>query len=445
MSEGARTSADSPQQTLARPTEFRGVGLHTGHETTFKFLPAPPDHGIRIVRVDLPAKPEIQVCPENARLDVGALRRTVIQAGEAEIHTVEHVLSALAGLGIDNVRIEANGLEAPEPSDGSARAVVEVLKAAGLEAQARPRRPFVIEEPIALADGDTQILGLPHDGLRLSFTIQYANPLIGTQHLSLEVDPEVYAREIAPARTFALWEDVEKLRAAGMIQGGSLKNAVVVKGSEVLSEEGLRYPDEFVRHKLLDLLGDLSLLGRPIRGHIHAIKSGHGSNVRFVQRLAESQRGPALYDRLLGTTHFDINQILNIMPHRYPMLLVDRILLLEPARRVIGLKSVTINEPFFVGHFPGHPIMPGVLILEAMAQAGGVLLLHTVDDPSSKLMYFLGIDNARFRRPVMPGDQMIFDLTMGKLKGRICRMDGKAYVRGALVAEAEFMSTIVDR
>lgn len=435
----------SNQRTLRRETSFKGVGIHTGVECSFRFLPAPPNSGIVIVRTDLPGRPEIAVRPENARLDTGALRRTVIRQGEAEIHTIEHVLSALHGLGIDNVRIESDGMEAPEPSDGSARAVALALQEAGIEEQPAAREPFVVTEPIVWSSGDTQIVATPHEGFRLSCTIKYDNPVIGAQHLSVEITPESYCAEIAPARTFALWEDVEQLRQAGLIRGGTLHNAVVVRGSEVLTEGGLRFPDEFVRHKLLDLLGDLSLLGRPIRGHIHAVRSGHGTNVRFVQQMAASLDGPALYERLMGETYFDISKVLEIMPHRYPLLLVDRILLLQPGRRVIGQKCVTINEPFFQGHFPGHPIMPGVLILEAMAQAGGVLLLHTVDDPSSKLMYFLGIDNARFRRPVLPGDQLVFDLTMGKLKGRICRMDGKAYVRGALVAEAEFMSTIVDR
>jgi UDP-3-O-[3-hydroxymyristoyl] N-acetylglucosamine deacetylase / 3-hydroxyacyl-[acyl-carrier-protein] dehydratase len=288
-------------------------------------------------------------------------------------------------------------------------------------------------------------VGLPHDGLRISFTIQYEHPLLGSQHRTLEITPEVFLREIAPARTFVLYRDVEALRAAGMIKGGTARNAVVVKDDEIVCEGPLRFPDEFVRHKILDLLGDLSLIGRPVQGHIIAQRSGHDTNVGFVRSLVNAQPGDASYDHLLGYVHYDITAIERIMPHRYPMLLVDRILLLEERKRVVGLKNVTVNEPFFVGHFPGHPIMPAVLIVEAMAQAGGVLLLHTVDDPDNKLVYFMGIDNAKFRRPVLPGDQLIFDLEMVRLKSSICKMTGRCFVRGQLVAQADLLSKIVER
>lgn len=440
-----KSETTNPQCTLARTATFSGVGIHTGERATLTFHPAPADHGVVFVRTDLPGSPPIKVEPGAAKLSASGMRRTILSAGVAEVHTAEHVLSALSGIGVDNCLIEIDAMEAPEPEDGSSLPIVRALREAGLRTEDTPRRPFVIEEPIAFQDGSTHLLALPHEGFRLSFTIVYDNPLIGTQHASFELTPEVYEREIAPARTFALWEDIERLRAAGMIRGGTLQNAVVVQGDRLLDSQVLRFPDEFVRHKLLDFLGDLSLLGRPIRGHLHAVRSGHDTNVRFVQKLAEAMNGPRAYERFIDQPQFDINAIERIMPHRYPFLLVDRILLLEPARRVVGMKNVTINEPFFEGHFPGHPIMPGVLLLEAMAQAGGVLLLHTVEDPTSKLMYFLGIDNARFRRPVRPGDQLIFVLELVKLKGRICRMDGKAYVRGVLVAEAEFLSQVVDR
>ncbi len=433
------------QKTLKRAATLTGVGLHTGETTTYRFLPAPPDTGVRIVRMDLPGQPEILVGPAAARLDSRDLRRTVLRAGEAEAHTVEHVLSALVGLEIDNVRIEASGLEAPEPPDGSARAIVDCLLEAGTETQEAPRRFLEVREAVSFEEGPVQLHVLPHDGLRISFTIDYDNPLVGTQYLCIDLDPETYRREIAPARTFAFYEDVEQLRAAGMIRGGTLQNAVVVKDAEILSDEALRFRDEFVRHKILDLLGDLALLGQPLRGHVHAVRSGHSTNARFVQKLWESLEGPARHAALLQQVHFDINDIERIMPHRYPFLLVDKILRLEPGRQVVGLKNVTMNEPFFVGHFPGHPIMPGVLLLEAMAQTGGVLLLYTVAEPEKYLVYFMAIDNARFRRPVLPGDQVVFEMDMAKLKGRICRMKGRAYVRGVLVCEAEFMSSIVDR
>lgn len=433
------------QRTIRRPVSFAGVGLHTGERTTLTFRPAPPSAGVRFVRNDLPGGPGIRVCPENARHDVAELRRTVLREGDAEVHTVEHVLGTVSGLQIDNLTIEVDGLELPEPEDGSARALVETLLSAGFERQDAPREFLPIHSPVSLQEGRTQMVGVPHEGYQISFTIQYPNPLIGTQHIDVEITPETFAEEIAPARTFALFEDLEKLKQAGMIRGGTLENAVVVQGDRILNEEGLRFPDEFVRHKVLDLMGDLCLLGRPLRGHVLSVRSGHGSNVRFVQKLNEATRGPGAYDRLLDEVHFDINAISRIMPHRYPFLLVDRILYLEDRKRVVGLKNVTINEPFFDGHFPGHPIMPAVLILEAMAQVGGVLLLNTVDDPDSKLVYFIAIDNAKFRRPVLPGDQLILDLELVRLKRRICQMSAKGFVRGNLVAEADLMSTIVDR
>jgi UDP-3-O-[3-hydroxymyristoyl] N-acetylglucosamine deacetylase / 3-hydroxyacyl-[acyl-carrier-protein] dehydratase len=433
------------QKTIQRPVSFTGVGLHTGGKNTITFQPAPAGSGLRFVRIDLPGAPEIVVCPQNARHDTQGLRRTILANGPAEVHTVEHVLASVMGLGLDNLRMEIDGLEAPEPSDGSARAIAETLRTAGVEDQGLPREWIEIREPVSLQENGVQIVAVPHEGLRLSFTIQYDNPLIGTQYRSLEITPETFLREIAPARTFALYEDVEKLRAAGMIQGGSLQNAVVVRGHEIMNAEGLRYPDEFVRHKILDLLGDLALLGRPVRGHVISVRSGHTSNVAFVRRLAGRDTGVEDYERLMDRCHFDITAIERIMPHRYPMLLVDRILLLEERRRVVGIKNVTINEPFFVGHFPDHPIMPAVLILEAMAQVGGILLLNTVANPESKLVYFMAIDKAKFRRPVRPGDQLVFDLELVRLKGRICQMNGKGYVRGTLVAEAELLSTIVDK
>jgi UDP-3-O-[3-hydroxymyristoyl] N-acetylglucosamine deacetylase / 3-hydroxyacyl-[acyl-carrier-protein] dehydratase len=433
------------QRTIRHPVSFRGKGLHTGIEATLVFVPAPAGHGLRFARTDLPGSPEIPVRPENARADTQSLRRSILTAGNVEVHTVEHVLAAVGGMGIDNLRLELSALEAPEPPDGSCRTFAELLRAAGFEEQLVHREPLFVREPVSFREDGAQLLAVPHEGLRLSFTIQYDNPLVGTQYRSIDLDPETFLRDIAPARTFALWEDLEPLRQAGHIRGGTLQNAVVVRGDQILNEDGLRFPDEFVRHKILDLLGDLMILGRPLRAHVIAVRSGHASNVAFVRRLDAADRGAGGLDRLLDRCHFDIDAIMRIMPHRYPMLLLDRILLLEERRRVVGLKNVTINEPFFVGHFPSHPIMPAVLILEAMAQAGGILLLKTVGNPETKLVYFMSIDKAKFRKPVLPGDQLIFDLELVRLKSRICQMNGKAYVRGALVAEAQFLSTIVDR
>ena len=437
------------QRTLARVVSFEGVGLHTGQPCHVEFRPAAPGTGVRFVRTDLPGQPEIPVAPKFARADTDQMRRTVLRNGEAEVHTVEHILAAVAGLEIDNLVIALDAQEPPEPADGSARPYVRLFQEAGLVEQAAQRRYFRVSEPIRYEENGVILVALPHDGLRVTFTIEYENAWRGTQYATYDINPDVFVREIAPARTFVLERDVEQLRARGMIQGGTLQNAVVVRPTGILNEEPLRFEDEFVRHKILDFLGDLYLLGRPARGHFISMKSGHATNVRFVQRLAAADGPGSLLPtgRANGSgagVPLDITAIQKIMPHRYPLLLVDRILSLEE-HQVIGIKNVTINEPFFVGHFPGHPIMPAVLIIEAMAQCGGVLLLNTVDRPKEKLVYFIGINNAKFRKPVRPGDQLRFELTLLRLKQRICKMEGKAYVDGDLVAEAELLSSIVDR
>ena len=441
------TSAN--QRTLARPVAFDGVGLHTGQACHVEFRPAPPGSGIKFVRTDLPGQPEIPVAPRFARADTDQMRRTVLRHGDAEVHTVEHILAAVAGLEIDNLVIALDAQEPPEPTDGSARPYVRLFQEAGLAEQGAPRRYFRVTEPVRYEENGVILVALPHDGLRVTFTIEYENAWRGTQYATYDINPDVFVREIAPARTFVLERDVEQLRSQGMIQGGTLQNAVVVRPTGILNEEPLRFEDEFVRHKILDFLGDLYLLGRPARGHFISMKSGHATNVRFVQRLAAADAPGSLLpagraNGSGGGIPLDITAIQKIMPHRYPFLLVDRILSLEQ-HRVVGIKNVTINEPFFAGHFPGHPIMPAVLIIEAMAQCGGVLLLNTVDRPKEKLVYFIGIDNAKFRKPVRPGDQLRFELTLLRLKQRICKMEGKAYVDGDLVAEAELLSSIVDR
>jgi UDP-3-O-[3-hydroxymyristoyl] N-acetylglucosamine deacetylase/3-hydroxyacyl-[acyl-carrier-protein] dehydratase len=431
------------QRTIAKPIAFEGVGLHTGLPCRVEFRPAPPDSGIRFIRLDLPGEPEIPVSPRYARVDTEEMRRTILKRGEAEVHTVEHILAAAAGL---------TAKEPAEPRDGSAAPYVRMFQEAGLVDQHVPRRYFRVNEPVRYEENGVVLVALPHDGLRITFTIEYDDAYLGTQHATYDIDRDVFVKEIAPARTFVLQRDVDALRARGMILGGTLQNAVVVQPTGILNQEPLRFENEFVRHKILDFLGDLYLLGQPALGHFVSIKSGHATNVRFVQRLAASQR-PVKAARAdkgngapgsRGPVELDITAIMKIMPHRYPFLLIDRILSLEE-NRVVGIKNVTINEPFFVGHFPGHPIMPAVLIIEAMAQCGGVLLLNSSYQPEEKLVYFIGIDRAKFRKPVRPGDQLRFELTLLRLKSRICKMEGKAYVDGDLVAEAELLSSIVDR
>jgi UDP-3-O-[3-hydroxymyristoyl] N-acetylglucosamine deacetylase/3-hydroxyacyl-[acyl-carrier-protein] dehydratase len=432
------------QRTVAKPISFDGVGLHTGERGRVTFRPAAADTGVRFVRADLPGRPEVQVRPENAHFDPTAGRRTILRQGGVQIHTMEHILAALAGLGIDNLEIELTTMEAPEPADGSAAPVARLLREAGIIDQEKPKRHIKVTKPVNWAEDGIELIALPYDGLRISFTIDYDHPRVGRQTLSLDIDETSFMEQIAPARTFVLERDIESLRHAGWIKGGRLESAVVVGNDGILNDEPLRYPDEFVRHKVLDLLGDLFLLGRPLLGHVIASRSGHQSHVMFVKRLKESLPLPG---RRAGAPpdEWDTTAIMDIMPHRYPFLLVDRITHIEEGLSIEGIKNVTINEPFFQGHFPGHPIMPAVLIIEAMAQVGGLLLLNSVDDPTDKLMYFMGIDGARFRRPVTPGDQLRFKVTLLKLKGTISKMRGEAFVQDQLVAEAELLATVVDK
>jgi UDP-3-O-[3-hydroxymyristoyl] N-acetylglucosamine deacetylase/3-hydroxyacyl-[acyl-carrier-protein] dehydratase len=433
------------QRTIGRPVEAHGFGLHTGSETTVRFVPAEPNTGIRFQRCDVAEKPIIPARIDFAQPRRADPRRTTLDNGIARVETVEHVLAAVNGLGIDNLLIELTAAEPCEP-DGSSKPFAILLREAGVVDQPELRHYFEVKGPISVQENGSQRILLPHDGLRVSFTIDYPNRLVGTQYASFDLDSDVFFNEIAPARTFALFEDVEPLRATGLIKGGSLANAVVVTPEGFKSEEPLRFENEFVRHKILDLIGDLTLLGMPLKGHLISVRGGHSLNVEFVRKLkAEAEKNYRWRVPGQKTISLDIEDILEIMPHRYPMLLVDRILELEDRKRVVGIKNVTLNEPFFQGHFPQHPIMPAVLIIEAMAQTGGVLLLNTVARPETKLMYFMGIDNAKFRRPVRPGDTLRFELDLVKLKKRYCKMSGKAFVGDELVAEAELLSTVVDR
>jgi UDP-3-O-[3-hydroxymyristoyl] N-acetylglucosamine deacetylase/3-hydroxyacyl-[acyl-carrier-protein] dehydratase len=433
-----------PQRTLREAVSFEGIGLHTGERGRVTFRPAPEGSGIRFVRTDLPNHPTIEVRPENARFDPKAGRRTILEQDGVQVHTMEHLLAAVSGLGLDNVIVETTSMEIPEPDDGSAGPIARRLMEAGFVDQDRPRRHLKVTRPVSWGQDGVELRAVPYRGLRITFTIDYDHPLIGRQTLSLDVNPENFLRDIAPARTFVLERDVEALRKCGWIKGGSMDRAVVVGERGILNPEPLRFPDEFVRHKILDLIGDLALLGGPLLGHVTAVRSGHQGHVAFVQQL---RRMLPLPGRRPGGSReeWDISAILEIMPHRYPFLLIDRIVRIDEGRSIDGLKNVTINEPFFQGHFPGHPIMPAVLILEAMAQVGGLLLLNSVEDPSGKLMYFMAIDGARFRRPVTPGDQIHFHLELLKFRGSTAKMRGEARVEGQLVAEAELLAMIVDR
>jgi UDP-3-O-[3-hydroxymyristoyl] N-acetylglucosamine deacetylase/3-hydroxyacyl-[acyl-carrier-protein] dehydratase len=432
------------QRTIKKSFTYSGIGLHTGKKVKTVFKPAPADNGIVFRRIDLDPPVEIPARVEFIHADE-IRRNTTITKNGADIHTVEHILAAASGLQIDNLLVEIDADEPPEPQDGSCSPLVEQLLGVGFENQGVPARYFKISTPVVHIEDDIELVAVPYDGFRISFTIDYDNPHIGTQYASYDLDPDVFIKEIAPSRTFALMSDVEMLKSQGLIKGGSLENAVVVEEKGIMNEGPLRFPDEFVRHKILDIIGDLTLVGAPIEGHVIAVRSGHQSNLRFAAKIGELVKQKE--KTAVGGTekYWDINIIKRIMPHRYPFLLVDRILELEDQKRVVGFKNVTINEPFFIGHFPGHPIMPAVLIIEAMAQVGGILLLSSVDTPENYLVYFIGIDKAKFRRPVVPGDQLRFELEMLSLKRRFCKMKGIAYVDGDVVAEAELTSSIVNR
>ncbi len=432
------------QRTVGSEVTSEGIGLHSGAPARMTFAPAPVNTGIIFVVPGPDGEVELPALVEHAVGTPDLVRATTLSKGGVTVHTVEHVLAALYGMGVTNCYIRLEGGEPPVIGCASSLPYVEMLDRAGLRDQGLPATYHRVMRPVSLCLGEAELSVEPAADFRVSFEIDYDDPLIGRQAASFEVRPWIFRREIAPARTYALMRDVEGLRQRGLARGGSLENALVFNDGVLEGGQTLRFPDECVRHKILDLLGDLALLGMPLQGHVRARLSGHAANVEFTRLLAKTERRmPRIYPPR-EPRHWDIASIIEIMPHRYPFLLVDRITELEPGKRVVGLKNVSINEPFFQGHFPGHPIMPGVLIIEAMAQVGGVLLLSSVEDPRGKLVYFSGIDAARFRQSVLPGDQLRFELELLKLRGPLCKMRGTGWVGDTLVAEAELMSTIVD-
>jgi UDP-3-O-[3-hydroxymyristoyl] N-acetylglucosamine deacetylase/3-hydroxyacyl-[acyl-carrier-protein] dehydratase len=427
------------RRTIAAETTLRGVGLHLGRECTLRFLPAPSGSGVRFRRTDVDGRPET---PAHARVAVAAERRTQLGEGAGALHTVEHVLAAVAGLGIDDLIVEMDSAE-PPIMDGSAEPFRAALVSAGLREQ--PGTPSVLRlrEPVRVVDGESVYVAHPADALEIEVKIDFPHPLIGAQDGKWTVTEETFARELSPARTFGMLDWVEGLRAKGLIQGASTANTIVLDATGVV-DTTLRWPDEFVRHKAMDVVGDLALAGARVQARITATKPSHRGTVTLLREMLAHALPPA------GTTTqenrvYDIEDLMKILPHRYPFLLVDRVLELEPQKRVVAIKNVTINEPFFQGHFPGHPIMPGVLIVEAMAQAGGVLLMGAVEDPESKVVYFMSIDNIKFRKPVKPGDQLRFEVELVQLRSKVARIKGVAKVDGAVVCEAEMAAMVRDR
>ncbi|MCU0625088.1 MAG: UDP-3-O-acyl-N-acetylglucosamine deacetylase [Gemmatimonadaceae bacterium] len=417
------------RRTVATSATVSGIGLHLGQPVTLRFDPAPAGEGITFRRSD---RADAAPIPAHARVATPAMLRTQLGEGDGAFHTVEHVLAAVGALRLDDLRIV---LDAPEPPvcDGSAVAFVDALRSAGLQEHGGAVRPLVLTERVAFSDGESRYEAEPADALELDVTIDFPHPLIGTQRIVLAVTPESFTRELAPARTFGFARDVAAMRAAGLALGGTTDNAVVLDEAGVVGTT-LRYPDEFVRHKALDCVGDLVLAGAPLRARVRAHRPSHRGTVLFVRELLRTAKEES--------TVLGIEEIMRILPHRYPFLLVDRIVEMEERTRVVGIKNVTINEPFFQGHFPGHPIMPGVLIVEAMAQVGGMLLLGSLDDPAANVVYFMSLDNVKFRKPVKPGDQLRFELTVTQIRGAVCKMHGKAFVDGEVVCEADMAAMV---
>lgn len=433
------------QHTLAKSASLEGTSLHTGEKVTLTLQPAPENFGFKFRRVDLEDKPFIDASVEKVQK---VERATTIADGGVNVHTVEHVLSALVGMGIDNAIIEMDANE-PPIADGSAMPFVELIKKAGIVTQNEYRKVFEVREPLHLESRDGSLLTIvPDKKFRISCT--HVGPQgRTTQFFSTEINPETYEKEIAAARTFVFYEDIAPLLEKGLIKGGTLESAVVVRGDTALSKHPLRFQEEFVRHKILDIVGDLSLFGRRITGHVIAVRPGHGPNTQLAKELLKSYNNmramvPPPVNLPSGEAVLDVKEVMGILPHRYPFLMVDRIVGFEGETKCTGVKNVSINEPFFQGHFPDHPIMPGVLQLEAMAQVASIQLLRAPEN-QGKIGYFLSADNVKWRRPVLPGDTLFIETELLKIKRSVAQARGRCIVNGQVVSEADLMFSLVDR
>ncbi|OWY24100.1 bifunctional UDP-3-O-[3-hydroxymyristoyl] N-acetylglucosamine deacetylase/3-hydroxyacyl-ACP dehydratase [Sphingobacteriales bacterium UPWRP_1] len=458
------------QQTIEQVVELSGIGLHSGKQATITFKPALPNHGIQFCRTDLPEKPCIKALAENV---VNTQRSTTVAHNHAQVITIEHVMAALSGLEIDNVLVEIDNEEVPI-LDGSALPFIQVLTRAGIVRQEAPREFISLDAPFRFTYTPTgsEYIVLPANAFEVTALIDYNSSVLGKQYATLTKMAK-FATEIAPARTFCFISEIEPLLQHNLIKGGSLNNAIVyldrqpdpellekiaqitglskvsVNTEGYLNNVDLYFDNEAARHKLLDVVGDVALLGAPLCGRIIAIKPGHAANVAFVKELKKELKKKAqntvpYYDPN-ATPVYDVTGLQQLLPHRPPFLLVDKIMLLTK-ERVVAVKNVTINEPFFIGHFPGHPVMPGVMIIEALAQAGGALVMQTVPDPENYLTFFLRVDQAKFRKPVVPGDTLIFELKLAsEIRRGICEMDAFAWVGNKLVTEAKLVAQIARR
>ncbi|MEO7991360.1 MAG: bifunctional UDP-3-O-[3-hydroxymyristoyl] N-acetylglucosamine deacetylase/3-hydroxyacyl-ACP dehydratase [Chryseolinea sp.] len=456
------------QQTIQKSVTLSGVGLHTGVQTNMTFVPAKPNHGIKFQRTDLPGSPIIDADCDNV---VDVSRGTTIEQSGARVSTIEHTLAALTGLEIDNVLIQLDGPECAI-MDGSSIQFVEILKQAESEEQNAIRDFFEVQEPLFYREAarNVEIAALPLDDYRVTVMVDYNSPVLGSQHASI-TDIRQFEKEIASCRTFCFLHELEMLYKNNLIRGGDLNNAIVivdrvvqedeldniakmlgkpkvaVKQEGILNNIELRYKNEPARHKLLDIVGDLTLAGRPLKAQILAARPGHAANVAFAKKLkkamADSDRkGRPKYNPSLPPV-MDINKISNILKHRYPFLMIDKVIYLDN-ESVAAVKNVTVNEPYFQGHFPGNPIMPGVLQVEAMVQTGGILVLNTVPDPENYWTYFIGIENFRFRKMVLPGDTLVIQCDLlAPIKRGIAKMSGRAFVGNTLVCEGTMIASIV--
>ncbi len=457
------------QKTLKSPVSLSGVGLHTGKSVTLTFRPAPDNHGYKFKRIDLPGQPTIDA---DADLVTDTSRGTTIEQNGGSVSTIEHTLAALAGLELDNVLIELDAAEAPI-MDGSSIQFVEALENVGFVDQETDREYYNIQQVIRYAEPErgVEMIAMPQDDYRVTVMVDYNSPVLGSQHATILAMSD-FKKEIASSRTFCFLHELEMLVANNLIKGGDLNNAIVVVDKVITDEEldnlaklfnrpkievakegilnniTLRHQNEPARHKLLDVVGDLALIGMPLKGQIMAARPGHAANVAFAKKIKamirkeKSKKGAPIYNPNTKP-YYDINQISKILPHRQPFLLIDKILELSQTH-VVGLKNVTMNEEFFKGHFPGNPVMPGVLQVEAMAQTGGILVLNTVPDPENYWTYFMKIDNTRFKDKVLPGDTIIIRCDLiAPIRRGICQMKGIAYVGDKIVMESEMMAQIV--
>jgi len=436
--------ATEKQQTLASTAMITGTSLHTGEEVSLTMKPAPVNHGIKFRRTDLEDQPFIDAHVSKVRT---VERATTLAEGSVKVHTIEHIISALSGMGVDNAIIEMDANE-PPIADGSARPFVDCIKKAGIEEQDELRKVFEIREPIHMETSTGSLITIvPDKRFRISCT-QVGPDGRMTQFYSVEVTPENYEQEIAAARTFVFYEDVEPLLKKGLIKGGSLENAIVVKGDSVMSKEEMRFPEEFARHKILDMIGDLMLSGKRIMGHVIAVKPGHGPNTEMARKLAlKYEKTMSMVPRKVniptGEGVMDNTEVQMVLPHRYPFLMVDRIVGFEREMHCTGVKQITINEPYFQGHFPGHPVMPGVLQIEAMAQVSSIILLRQPEN-QGKIGYFMSADKVKFRKPVMPGDTLFIESEILKIRRNIGYSRCRCVVNDEVASEGELKFALIE-